>query len=102
MMRLTAAFAPGLLFLGWIQANAAPPGLHPVPPARAGLAPERSALFISPMGEPFRPEGNGEGLAIWFAGADADRDGALTVAELARDAARYFAALDTDGDGEIA
>jgi hypothetical protein len=53
------------------------------------------------MGEPFREGGTAAGLERWFAGADADRDGAMTLAELTADAARFFAALDVDGDGEI-
>lgn len=53
------------------------------------------------MGEPFREASVADGLERWFAGADADRDGAMTLAELTGDAARFFALLDVDGDGEI-
>ena len=60
------------------------------------------APFISPMGEPFRARAaDDDTLARWFNQADADRDGNLTVAEMQRDAARFFAVLDTDGDQEI-
>jgi len=62
----------------------------------------RGRLFISPMGEPFRGEpGGGAPQDRWFAGADADHDGALTVIELEADAARFFAMLDRNHDGEI-
>jgi len=55
-------------------------------------------VFISPSGEPFR---GGDGLAAWFAGADADHDGALTPAEFQADAARAFRLYDTNGDGVV-
>lgn len=55
-------------------------------------------LFISPAGEPFRGE---DGLADWFAGADANHDGVLTLPEFRDDAMRFFKVLDTNGDGQI-
>lgn len=59
-------------------------------------------LFLSPMGEPFRSRDTAAGnVGAWFAAADGDRDDALTLAELRRDAARFFALLDTDGNGEL-
>ena len=62
----------------------------------------RGRLFISPMGEPFRAEPDkGAPQELWFAGADANHDGALTVAEFEADAARFFAVLDQRKDGEI-
>lgn len=57
-------------------------------------------LFLSPMGEPFRPDG-ADNVGLWFARADRDGDGVLLPAEFQGDAARFFAVLDTDGDGEI-
>ena len=63
-----------------------------------GEARGRAPLFISPTGEPFRGP---DGLARWFAGADADRDGALTAAEFQADADRFFRTLDVNGDGVI-
>jgi hypothetical protein len=55
-------------------------------------------LFISPSGEPFRGEG---GLARWFAQADADHDGAITLEEFRADAMHSFKVLDANGDGTI-
>ena len=60
------------------------------------------APFISPMGEPFRAHSvTDDTLADWFYGADTDRDGYLTAAEMVADAQRFFAKLDTDHDGEL-
>ena len=60
------------------------------------------APFISPMGEPYRARTKTEDtLALWFARADANRDGAITPDEMQADATRFFAALDSDADGEI-
>ena len=59
-------------------------------------------LFVSPAGEPFRSGPDGlHGVDRWFEGADADRDGRLSRAEFRADAARYFRALDRNGDGVI-
>jgi len=59
-------------------------------------------LFVSPAGEPFRRAPDAPPpLDAWFAGADADRDGALSRDEMRADFARAFAQFDTDGDGEI-
>lgn len=60
---------------------------------------ERGRLFLSPMGEPFRR--GADPAAAWFAGADMDKDGRLTRAEMRADALRFFATLDADHDGEI-
>ena len=86
------------LFLLLLAAAAAPPPPRAVPPPAAGPA---SGLFVSPMGEPFRTGSREAGLELWFAGADSDRDGALGADEMRRDAARFFALLETDKDGEI-
>jgi hypothetical protein len=59
-------------------------------------------LFISPMGEPFRPDGRSDdGLADWFRQADRNRDGQLTLQEMQADADRFFVLLDMNHDGEI-
>lgn len=82
-----------VLLLSFSTAVVAQPG--PSGPPAAGL-------FLSPMGEPFRPDGSAaDPIARWFAGADGDGDGGLTLSEMRQDAGRFFAALDGDGDGEI-
>ena len=53
------------------------------------------------MGEPIRTDGRTDPMAVWFAQADADHDGRLTLAELQADADRFFTTLDVDRSGEI-
>ena len=65
--------------------------------AQPGPPPE-GRLFISPSGEPFR---GGEGRDAWFARADADHDGALSLAEFRTDAMVFFKVLDANADGKI-
>jgi Ca2+-binding EF-hand superfamily protein len=82
-----------------ILAAAAAQTPAPVPAIRG---PARGRAFMSPMGEPFFGRQQGEdGLATWFAQADRNRDGLLTIDELADDAQRFFLTLDTNHDGEI-
>lgn len=70
------------------------------PPVCAG--PITRPLFISPMGEPFRPKPDNEDPEkAWFDGADSNHDGMLTQGEMSADAARFFATLDTNHDGEL-
>jgi hypothetical protein len=57
-----------------------------------------SALFVSPFGEPFRAS---HGLADWFAGADGDHNGVLTLKEFTADGLRFLTVLDTDKDGRV-
>ena len=75
------------------------------PPGEAGEhGPQRARLqlFISPAGEPFRAAADAPyPVAAWFAGADANHDGALSRDEFANDAARFFAVLDADHDGVV-
>ncbi len=59
------------------------------------------AIFISPMGEPFRGAEGLSGAEIWFRKADANHDNRITPKEFEADALRFFALLDTDRDGEI-
>lgn len=80
-----------------LLAAAPPPPGGPAPQA----GPRPPALFVSPMGEPFREGSREAGLGRWFAGADADGDGGLSAAEMRRDAARFFATIEADKDGEI-
>jgi hypothetical protein len=54
------------------------------------------------MGEPFRSSDPDVDLVgLWFAQADANKDGKLTLAEMQRDADRFFDTLDVNHDGEI-
>lgn len=64
--------------------------------------PVRPTLFISPMGEPFRPKGDDDDpVRRWFDQADRDHDGKLGIGEMMLDADRFFARLDKDGNGEL-
>jgi hypothetical protein len=59
-------------------------------------------LFISPMGEPFRPKpDNKDPEKAWFEGADVNHDGKLTQGEMSADADRFFRTLDADHDGQL-
>ena len=58
----------------------------------------RRHLFISPSGEPFRGP---NGFRSWFDQADADHDGAITLAEFQADAERAFRQWDANSDGVI-
>jgi EF hand len=73
-------------------------GGDPGPRRQAGLP----NLFMSPAGKPYRA-GRGEPypVAVWFAAADTDHDGKLTVEEFRRDAEAFFHELDTSHDGVI-
>lgn len=85
-------------------AGAAAQPAQAVPPAAApASAPQAlGRRFISPMGEPFTGRtANEDGLAVWFAAADANHDGILTAEEMAADADRFFKTLDANHDGEI-
>jgi hypothetical protein len=63
---------------------------------------ERPQLFISPAGEPFRADpGAPYPVVAWFAGADADHDGALSQGEFVTDAQRFFDTLDSDHNGVL-
>jgi hypothetical protein len=60
------------------------------------------APFISPMGEPFRPNSAGDvPIARWFQQADVNGDGRVTADEMRADAERFFRIIDENGDGMI-
>lgn len=74
-----------------------PGGGPPEPPGPP--APPPRQLFISPAGEPFRAEpGEPYPVAAWFARADTDSDGVLTLTEFTADSLAFFDTLDTDKD----
>ena len=66
-------------------------------------APEPDArVFISPSGEPFRPDASApDGFEAWFARVDANHDGRIDRSEFRADAEQFFKRLDTDHDGVI-
>ena len=105
--RLCGAGMGGLLLaLGACASETTPPPPAPAgAPAQAAAGPPRGAcrqLFVSPSGEPFRSDEGGPcPLETWFAGADANHDGALDLAEFTADASRFFATLDVDHDGVL-
>lgn len=85
----------------WLVQTAAPTPAQPVPPP-AYSSRRAGKLFISPMGEPFRPAGRDDDtLADWFRQANRSHDGKLTIEEMIKDAERFFAVLDLNHDGEI-
>lgn len=82
------------------QTSTAPAAAQPTVPQYTSRRGGR--LFISPMGEPFRPSGRDDDtLADWFRQADRNHDGQLTLEEMQADADRFFALLDVNHDGEI-
>lgn len=80
-----------------------PPGEGgPGGPRMGGGMGEGRQVFISPAGEPFRADpGQPYPVALWFAGADADHDGALTREEFLADSLRFFDRLDADKSGVL-
>ncbi len=100
MIALVAAGAA--LWLATPDRAPAQPAPATIPPA----APSSSPLvgggdFISPMGQPVHSADALSGAEHWFAAADADHDGRLTLAEFRADGLRFFATLDINHDGEI-
>lgn len=64
--------------------------------------PVKPPLFLSPMGEPFRPKDDADDpVRRWFDQADRDHDGRLTIGEVMLDADRFFVTLDKDGNDTL-
>ena len=94
---------PFLLLASAVAAQAPAATAPPAAPAAPAFASHHGGrMFISPMGEPFRPENREQsGLAEWFRQADRNHDGQLTLDEMQADAERFFGLLDVNHDGEI-
>ncbi|MET0373505.1 MAG: EF-hand domain-containing protein [Rhizorhabdus sp.] len=89
-----------LLFLALSAMPLAAKKAEPLP--AICLEPVKPQLFMSPLGEPFRPKGDADDpVRRWFDQADRDHDGKLTMGEMMLDADRFFARLDSNGDGEL-
>ncbi len=70
----------------------------PLRPALAA-ADDLPNVFFSPHGQPFRaPPGAPYPVVDWFAQADKNGDGKLTLQEFVADAGAFFDLLDLDGD----
>lgn len=91
----TMLLLPQLLLLAAVAQTS------PTTPSPATSGRHWGRVFISPMGEPFRSDRGSDPLAAWFAAADRNHDGFLTLDEMQADAERFFATLDTNHDGEI-
>lgn len=101
------------LALAMLLAAAGAAHAEPIPPPPAGEPPPPldvdrpyegppELLFISPAGEPFRgPLDSPYPVAVWFARADKNADGVLTVEEFTADALVFFDVLDADKDGRV-
>lgn len=64
-------------------------------------AQEQAALFISPMGTPSRAATTGEALSAWFAAADTDQDGRLSLEEFLVKEMPFHAVIDRNRDGIV-
>lgn len=90
--------AIGLLLAALAQAASAPP-LPAEPPHRTW---DGRQTFIAPSGEPFHaPADAPYPSAQWFAQADANHDGKLTVTEFTVDFIHFVDRLDADHDGVV-
>ncbi|MBL8547677.1 MAG: hypothetical protein JNL81_14515 [Hyphomonadaceae bacterium] len=87
-----AAFAAAMFTFASSVSAQTPPGL----PARPG------AVFVSPMGQPFRagPESRRAPVLLWLAHADADGDERISRDEFVAEAMTFFRdTLDANHDG---
>src|SRR4051794_2445198 len=63
---------------------------------------DKSNVYLSLMGEPFRTNAAGEDpFDQWFKLADTDGDGSISRLEFRADAQAFFATLDTNDDKVI-
>ncbi|HYD28545.1 hypothetical protein [Brevundimonas sp.] len=100
---MTRLIIRSLLFasaLAAVGCASAPPGRPAGRPE--GAPPLRTALFISPFGEPFLADpGEPWPVSDWFLGADQDLDGTVTFEEFETDGRRWFGQLDQDRSGRL-
>ncbi|HYC99156.1 hypothetical protein [Brevundimonas sp.] len=104
MIQPTASPARILAWSALLAAAATTVACASGPPGRPGGtdAPQRTAMFISPFGEPFMAEpGEPWPVSDWFIGADIDLDQAMTFEEFAADGRRWFGDLDQDRSGRL-
>lgn len=90
---LAVAAIASLTFAALAQAQTPPPRRDGPPPG---------ALFVSPMGQPFRaaPESHRAPILLWLAQADADHDERISRDEFVADAMTFFmGTLDANRDG---
>lgn len=102
---------PVLVALLWVFAGPAtsqpslpPQPTDPAPPLDVddGMQEQPELVFVSPSGEPFRAPLDAPYPALdWFNRADADRDGAVTLAEFTADSLTFFDSIDKDRDGRV-
>lgn len=62
---------------------------------------QEGSLFITPWGEPIRTEDGTPAVQAWFAAADTDQDGQLTLEDFLTRAEALHAILDRSGDGIV-
>lgn len=99
-MKRLALAAFGVVALAACATDPGPPTGGPGGPG--GPPPARPGLFVSPFGELFFSEpGAAWPVAAWFAGADADSDGRITLEEFTADGARQFRTLDVRRDDRL-
>lgn len=107
MRKLCAMAAAAIVSLSISGAFAQTP---PTPQEPPGTAPpvdnrgERGALFVNPMGQPFRasPESRHAPILLWLAHADADHDQQISREEFIAEAMAFFANdLDANHDQSV-
>ncbi|HTK34123.1 MAG TPA: EF-hand domain-containing protein [Caulobacteraceae bacterium] len=102
------AWAPAaaaiVLLLGGCASEPSPPapGLGGPQDGVGGRGGAELNLFISPAGKPYRGRaGEPYPSAAWFAQADKDHDGRLSLEEFRADSLAFFRELDTDHNGVV-
>lgn len=95
-LAISLSLAFGTLTFGAVSAMA-----QPAPPPGGGYIGTGvgQTVFFSPAGQPFRAAaGQPYPVAVWFAQADADKDGKISQTEFLEDSAAFFQKLDVNRD----